>query len=125
MRISDWSSDVCSSDLHHGFGQGGAVDGDEVAAHAARLGVEEARHAFLAGAGVALDQHGGVTAGDAPGQRHQAGAGIVAHRRDRRREIGRASRRERVCQYVEISVVAGYFKTKKLNYLSTSYGSHI
>src|SRR3546814_1748203 len=27
--------------FHHGFGQGGAVDGDEVAAHAARLGVEE------------------------------------------------------------------------------------
>src|SRR3546814_11064745 len=27
MRISDWSSDVCSSDLHHrGIGAGGAAD---------------------------------------------------------------------------------------------------
>src|SRR3546814_20440942 len=27
MRISDWSSDVCSSDLLRGFGRGGTVDG--------------------------------------------------------------------------------------------------
>jgi len=41
--------------------------------------VEEAGHAFLAGAGIALDQHGGIAAGDPPGQRHEAGAAGVAH----------------------------------------------
>src|SRR3546814_14654233 len=35
-------------------------------------------------------------------------------------EIGRASCRERVCQYVEISVVAGSLKTQQKNKLITS-----
>src|SRR3546814_13426712 len=41
--------------------------------------------------------------------------GIEAYRRHpyRRDQIGRASCRERVCQYVEISVVAVYLKKKK------------
>src|SRR3546814_20989964 len=45
-----------------------------------------------------------------------AGAGLVGARFgarvDRRREIGRASCRERVCQYVSISVVAVSIKKK-------------
>ena len=41
--------------------------------------MEEARHAFLAGAGVALDEDGGVAAGDPPSQRHQPDAAAVAH----------------------------------------------
>src|SRR3546814_3052364 len=65
MRISDWSSDVCSSDL---TGRGG--DG-------ARFGHAVAR------------QH-------VPSRRRHPGS----ERRGRSAEIGRASCRERVCQYV-------------------------
>src|SRR3546814_17353945 len=66
MRISDWSSDVCSSDLL-GVDRIAAPHDDEVGLH----------HLLRIGA--------------AP---RAAG------------EIGRASCRERVCQYVSISVVA-------------------
>ncbi len=51
----------------------------------AGLGMKEARHAFLASAGVALDQDGGIAAGHAAGQCHQAGAGGIANGRDRSR----------------------------------------
>src|SRR3546814_2977816 len=74
MRISDWSSDVCSSDL---------VVEPEAAArlqHPGDLPVE----ARLVG-----DVHGGVLSP------HQ-----VEGRRGEGQEIGRASCRERVCQYV-------------------------
>ena len=70
--------------FHHGFRQRGAVDGDEIARRAARLGVEEARHAFLAGAGVALNENGGFAARDPTGKRHEARAGAVADRRNSR-----------------------------------------
>src|SRR3546814_19002557 len=97
MRISDWSSDVCSSDL---------VGQDQVEAAPAfdqRLGLER------------------VGAGDrmVPQFAHRIDrrgedARVVLDDQDVERvEIGRASCRERVGQYVEISVVAGRFKTKK------------
>ncbi len=70
--------------FHHGFGKRGAVDGDEVVGNAARLGMKEARHAFLARAGVALDQDGRVAARHAACQRHQACAGGIAYCRDAR-----------------------------------------
>src|SRR3546814_6451360 len=83
MRISDWSSDVCSSDL---------------------VGTEPCVELM---AGTGLDQGGGIPVGPAletsvPGV---FAAGDVA-RHDHpvfgeiRVEIGRASCRERVCQYV-------------------------
>src|SRR3546814_14672342 len=90
MRISDWSSDVCSSDLH-------------------RLWLRE-------------------RSGRQPERRVRAGQysrrqwrlrlwqGQCRQRRQRQRvrfEIGRASCRERVCQDVEFTVVAGSFKKKK------------
>src|SRR3546814_7621204 len=62
MRISDWSSDVCSSDLHRA-GKLLKIVGDLVIVGA--LGGEDVPHGAEAG-----------------------------------REIGRASCRERVCQYV-------------------------
>src|SRR3546814_4575769 len=82
MRIRDWSSDVCSSDLvdilaaegrcrnavGHGGLQGGAVAGNH------RLSLEAVEEI---------------------GRRHVKDG-----------EIGRASGRERECQYVAISVVA-------------------
>src|SRR3546814_19634191 len=76
MRISDWSSDVCSSDLE-GRADGGAV---------------HFRQAFDAHA-----QHLGL------------GGGVL----DAAIEIGRASCRERVCQYVSISVVAVSLQNNK------------
>src|SRR3546814_3931519 len=62
MRISDWSSDVCSSDLLHGRGADffGHFRGEQ-------LGLGRFRQAWFTGAA---------------------------------QEIGRASCRERVCQYV-------------------------
>src|SRR3546814_11132013 len=72
MRISDWSSDVCSSDLPAGqFGDAFHLVGD-----GAELFVEGDAFQLL------------------------------------RVEIGRASCRERVCQYVSISVVAVSLKNK-------------
>src|SRR3546814_1390953 len=70
MRISDWSSDVCSSDLHG------------LAGHLRIAGVED-QVAFIA-------RMIGLRAIDA-----QARVEAVALE-----QIGRASCRERVCQYV-------------------------
>src|SRR3546814_7614667 len=80
MRISDWSSDVCSSDL-----QGRApvrvraieLVLDPVVRRAATV----LRHVLLVLAGVAVQRHA-----------------VPEHLPDA--EIGRASCRERVCQYV-------------------------
>src|SRR3546814_1129337 len=82
MRISDWSSDVCSSDLLE-LGQIEAVEGRRVAAqHLGRLvGGDVVEHLgdLVLGVGVAAFVVGVVAAPN---------------------EIGRASCRERVCQYV-------------------------
>src|SRR3546814_8476233 len=93
MRISDWSSDVCSSDLDAGD--------EDVRAVGHRVDVD------LDGlAQVAVDQHR-VLAGDlhrrgdvalqplrVVDDLHGAAAQHVG------RQLGRASGRERVCQYV-------------------------
>src|SRR3546814_9673873 len=79
MRISDWSSDVCSSDLvalllehgHHGIG---VADGVDLARAQRRQGPGGDAHADEA---------------------HVAGFQAAA-----RQQIGRASCRESVCQYV-------------------------
>src|SRR3546814_10242405 len=81
MRISDWSSDVCSSDLN------------EAGAECFRGG-DRSRHAPAA------------TDSDDLVRVHfrRAAAGAVVGRgrgrTERDRQIGRASWRERVCQYV-------------------------
>src|SRR3546814_16916271 len=84
MRISDWSSDVCSSDLCDAGGAGAAVGvrvgGDVLAARNLPAGRRGNRH--------------GVPA---PGGGRPCAAGRRAV------EIGRASGRERGWQYVEIS----------------------
>src|SRR3546814_8495850 len=91
-RISDWSSDVCSSDL--GPARGGTAkrnfggsDDDDASNHGC-IGYRWRRHA----------------AGFGPG-------GVR-----RRHEIGRASGRERVWQYVKIQVVDGPVKKKYTAY---------
>src|SRR3546814_1938034 len=81
MRISDWSSDVCSSDLQLGpVALGHAAGHDEASAVLLRVGHRQ-DHIDRLLAGV-LDERTRV-------DDHQIGV-----------EIGRASCRERVCQYV-------------------------
>src|SRR3546814_3331159 len=85
MRISDWSSDVCSSDLGHAVQR----TNEEAVAGVGRHPVG------LLGVG---DVHEAVAAGQhrqREGLGQELGVGIVeAH------QIGRAAWRERVCQYV-------------------------
>src|SRR3546814_2264589 len=85
MRISDWSSDVCSSDLIAAGSQ-----------HQQRLAVqrraaEQVRHHVVIG----------------------RAAGGEDHRSWGEQEIGRASCRARVCKYVQISVVAVSLQKKE------------
>src|SRR3546814_3334962 len=83
MRISDWSSDVCSSDL---------MRVSPFAVVPNRIGDSRAIGA-LASRG-----RGRTSAGTALARKPGEGSNAVAPHRDE--EIGRASCRERVCQYV-------------------------
>src|SRR3546814_13780447 len=96
MRISDWSSDVCSSDL----GAGAAVDEQRLEAFGRLVALQVAVICQVFGrmfVQVGVDVLRCLLAADAE-TLHQ--------------EIGRASCRERVCQYVSISVVAVSLKKK-------------
>src|SRR3546814_10991292 len=119
MRISDWSSDVCSSDLDLDRQILGAEQ--EIAAHrgAVRIAIGiahrrgDARRQFIGEIDAArpeiLVQ---VRKGNA---RRTAAAGPVVDElvADGVAEIGRASWWDRVCQYVYISEVAGALKKNK------------
>src|SRR3546814_12128302 len=100
MRISDWSSDVCSSDLI-----GYAVLG--IAAAGALLGSDAARQLALTGALVEMVAHGLITGSlflIAGGFWQRAreydleAYGGLAQVAPKLAEIGRASSRDRVCQ---------------------------
>src|SRR3546814_19179432 len=108
MRMSDWSSDVCSSDLHHA--------GEDRAAHVPRALVhgvakDAARRerdlaefqeepALLYRFARAGDQRGaGKRAPRSPAEAFLKGATMAACPHRRLDEIGRASCRERVCKY--------------------------
>src|SRR3546814_5689604 len=89
MRISDWSSDVCSSDLW----MGALTDNLEVLTHTQEGG-----------------SWGRAATNDLLASRIKIRAMNFMRGRtflSRWLKIGRASCRERVCQYVYISVVAG------------------
>src|SRR3546814_14062152 len=111
MRISDWSSDVCSSDLHTVFTTRatGSLAGSQIRHDAWRhepdhaLGERDVESASLSGC-------------SPPVQRRQNGHGSIT---PRQHEIGRASCRERVCPYVEILVVSVSLKKKKDNRKTT------
>src|SRR3546814_8935709 len=85
MRISDWSSDVCSSDLLHHLAEMRCADrlalADEAAAHV---------HRMLAG------DLGDALVDQAPALADRAHLQFLIYLQP----IGRASCRERVCQYV-------------------------
>src|SRR3546814_17393793 len=101
MRISDWSSDVCSSDLA-GRAQAGRARARGAPPEAGRGDGPPARRG---GAG----EGGAVQEGDGGAEAVRA----RAPRGARAAQIGRASCRERVCQYVRISVVAVSLKKNK------------
>src|SRR3546814_12906564 len=108
MRISDWSSDVCSSDLERA---GLRADADDVAiadladrAAAERLGadVDRAGHLARCARHPAIgDQSHAKSAvlehAERRGELVQFGHSVCA--RALEAEIGRASCRDRVCQY--------------------------
>src|SRR3546814_16228984 len=97
MRISDWSSYVCSSDLDVEFG---LLFSSRASSGSSRSGSNSSgsRNAPLF-----FEQLRQVSRFE-DGQRRQFFNDLceISH------EIGRASRRERVCQYVSISAVAVY-----------------
>src|SRR3546814_11408842 len=135
MRISDWSSDVCSSDLHQDQGDVRVGDRAEKARAPVRRRFDQCeiagRELGLASpdrdrAPVELGEKIGTVSGDeiddillARGVRGQAGCGLHGCFRPVRiapselGELGSASCRERVCQYVVISGVGGSLKKKK------------
>src|SRR3546814_20842727 len=98
MRISDWSSDVCSSDLER-----------QQRSATARRGRQAARRICAAAEGP--DPHSASLS-----RRLCAASRLRARLADRLRpqgrEIGRASCRERLSQYVYISGVADSLKKK-------------
>src|SRR3546814_11050148 len=104
MRISDWSSDVCSSDLARAKRQ--CLDDVMTASDAAidqnlahpRYAIRDFGKRSNGGLGV-VELHSAMI-----GYRYAIG------------QIGRASCRERVCQYVYISVVAVSLKKEKTKY---------
>src|SRR3546814_19260943 len=87
MRISDWSSDVCSSDLLAG-------DAGEDFGNMEGLGQEALDFARARDGQLVLFAQ-------------------FIHAENGNDEIGRASCRERVCQYVKSSVVAVSLKKQK------------
>src|SRR3546814_19736582 len=98
MRISDWSSDVCSSDL---------LTDDQVAELIFQPGFSTAEATTdLSGRGVGMDvvRRNVNELGGSVSVQTKAGAGS---------EIGRASCRDRVCPSGLSSVVAVYLKKKK------------
>src|SRR3546814_6646005 len=99
MRISDWSSDVCSSDLF----DAALVAVVGLVMRAVQPALESPER--IAGARLLDLDHVGAQVG----QQH---AGRRAGN-ERALQLGRASCRERVCQFVKIEVGAVSFKNKQ------------
>src|SRR3546814_17940001 len=111
MRISDWSSDVCSSDLQDPSG----IGGDNGAGGRA----EGVRRKPRAGGARQVSRAEGCPPGAAP-YPHRSAADQQGPRRAgslrRDREIGRASGRERVRQYVRVQLGGDTLKKKEIKH---------
>src|SRR3546814_19322308 len=118
MRISDWSSDVCSSDLAAVLdpadartgGQAGAFGADHHRARRKRLAAREL--------GIVGGRRGLRAAGERQRKRREEEGGAMQGKachgaETSRREHGRAACGGRVCQYGEDSGVAVTLKKKK------------
>src|SRR3546814_14403533 len=118
MRISDWSSDVCSSDLVRPEARDQAVGDDSLRAHL-REQLRRGPGRILIGTvrrdGVGWRVQHQRCPGTCPAQDGK-GVGLASIQRLLLRlELGRASCRERVCKYVSISVDAVHLKTTRDN----------
>src|SRR3546814_12212077 len=129
MRISDWSSDVCSSDLSINKAINSPIG--ELAEALWRLmpdtateqgpmpdGLGERFEALFEANGDGGGHAACVVARHFPWIDHwfpEWTHRVIRPMLDVNHQIGRASCRERVCQYVEISVVAVSLKTQKSN----------
>src|SRR3546814_13929029 len=102
MRISDWSSDVCSSDLADDVTRICFFDGLAISRHEH----QRVRHPHHAVEPHAVNVHALAVDAGADPQERDAVAMLGVH------EIGREACRERVCQYVSITVVAVSLKQK-------------
>src|SRR3546814_18302944 len=100
MRISDWSSDVCSSDL---AAADNLEDRYRQQSDAARAAAQKAVQAAKDKAARDAEKRLAKVDSDLAGKMAAAEAD----------EIGRASCRERVCQYVLIAVGAESLKKKQ------------
>src|SRR3546814_11946586 len=101
MRISDWSSDVCSSDLLKGFSSATEIAEDIRAEIFAQTGLTASAgisyNKFLAKLGSGYNKPNGQTV-IRPGRGAEIVAELAVSRFDGiGPEIGRASCRERVC----------------------------
>src|SRR3546814_14629934 len=105
MRISDWSSDVCSSDLPD-------RESDERQRQAKTALMQRVNQAYAANDLLALLELQLEIEQIDPSHIANAGEARLKHYN---KEIGRESCRERVCQYVWIQVVALQVKQKKKN----------
>src|SRR3546814_15513107 len=119
MLISDWSSDVCSSDLLHLLAQ------RLEAALGHPVSLDEIREGRYAEAAAAITV---ATATDGNHGRSEAWGARLAGCRCRiyihaKVKIGRASCRERVCQYVSIPVVAVSLAKTSENTISHTYST--
>src|SRR3546814_12301914 len=115
MRISDWSSDVCSSDLP------ARVSAIELLCMSASTSDSRSSRRQEAWRAITLSRHPSFSFID----RLRARVGASVRRYSGcvfacAWKIGRASCRERVCQYVSISVVAVSLK-KKTQAIHTEY----
>src|SRR3546814_16753735 len=115
MRISDWSSDVCSSDLFR-VRLTHSLEVAQIGRTTARtLGLNEDLTEALCLAHDIGHPHFGHAGEDAQEAAHDAHGGFDHNAHT---QLGSASGRERVCQYVSISVVAVSLKNKKHKYKS-------
>src|SRR3546814_12273187 len=97
MRISDWSSDVCSSDL-----SGSSTAKGETYPYAPMVAPFAADHVLFEDVALASTFEKGTVADSVATGFGKVSNQVLAHRpaAGRNDEIGRASCRERVCQYV-------------------------
>src|SRR3546814_3705007 len=110
MRISDWSSDVCSSDLRDHVGGEGDGFGVKIAARERLVRIGEDQRIVRHAIGLDRQRRAGLAQQIEHGAHHlrlTAEAIGILHA-----QIGKASCREGVCQYVSISVVAVSLKKK-------------
>src|SRR3546814_19124004 len=113
MRISDWSSDVCSSDLGQVF-HTVVVEVAEIRDRRPEEGIRRQGDLLEAAGVIAVLSRAGYSAvrvqfEQVEGALFRAPV-VVFVRAHRELPLGRASCRERVCQSVSIPVGAGYLK---------------